>query len=149
MTGRHEIHCHYCLCHFRSFYSCAEFSSLQCTFFLEEMGIILSQSGGRTLNYTYLRELQIKLALLTGLMVDRACVCMCACVCMPVCMCCVYTFCVCVCTRACVCMCMRAFARLCACVVRVCSVCVYLRVCRCAMCFTRVVREECFKYLQF
>lgn len=47
MTGRHEIHCHYCPCHFAAFCPVVEFLSLQWVFYLQEARIIAEEEGGR------------------------------------------------------------------------------------------------------
>lgn len=47
MTGRHEIHCHYCPCHFGSLYPAAEFSSLQCFFTSRNQGLWLRLGWGQ------------------------------------------------------------------------------------------------------
>lgn len=47
MTGRHEIHCHYCPCHFGSLYPAAEFSSLQCFLTSRKQGLWLRLGWGQ------------------------------------------------------------------------------------------------------
>lgn len=47
MTGRHEIHCHYCPCHFGSLYPAAEFSSLQCFLTSRNQGLWLRLGWGQ------------------------------------------------------------------------------------------------------
>lgn len=49
VTGGHEIHCHYCPCHFVSLCLAVEFSSLHCLSFLQESEIMAEVGAGARL----------------------------------------------------------------------------------------------------